>query len=446
MALNFPGSPAAGQTSQQNGRTYVWNPPAWELVAASGGGGEDALLRSLFVPAAPTGLTATAGNAQVALSWTAPTGVIAQAPITDYREQYSADNGATWTTFTAAASTATSATVTGLTGGTAYTFRVAAINGIGTGAYSTASAAVTPYVAWVPTNLTGLQCWLDASDSTTLFDAGSGGSLPANGGAIGRWLDKAGANHATDVVDGSGATISTQRPTRVASAQNGLDAINFGGTQWFDQNSAREMLRNRSCAIMAVAIKFGTVGNGLNQFAWANRKAGLGEAAIRYQLVHRSANSIAIASRRLDADDTLPIVATETAPPFDTNWHVHVALCDWTNGTLYYRIDGTQIGTASYLSSGNTSDTSLGTAASGTDGGTWTAIGASVRTLRTDDIANCLALSSGSRIGEMICFARTSGSYVTADLQTVEAYLAWRWGLQGNLPSGHPYKSAPPSF
>jgi hypothetical protein len=41
-------------------------------------------------------------------------------------------------------STATTRTVTGLTNGTAYTFRVAAVNGIGTGAFSTASAAVTP--------------------------------------------------------------------------------------------------------------------------------------------------------------------------------------------------------------------------------------------------------------------------------------------------------------
>jgi hypothetical protein len=98
----------------------------------------------LFLPAAPTGLTATGGNAQATLSWTAPTGVIAQAPITDYREQYSTDGGTTWTTFSAAASTATSATVTGLTNGTAYRFRVAAVNGVGVGAYTAASSSVTP--------------------------------------------------------------------------------------------------------------------------------------------------------------------------------------------------------------------------------------------------------------------------------------------------------------
>jgi len=41
-------------------------------------------------------------------------------------------------------STATSQVITGLTTGTTYTFKVAAINGVGTGLVSSASAAVTP--------------------------------------------------------------------------------------------------------------------------------------------------------------------------------------------------------------------------------------------------------------------------------------------------------------
>jgi hypothetical protein len=32
-----------------------------------------------------------------------------------------------------------------------------------------------------------------------------------------------------------------------------------------------------------------------------------------------------------------------------------------------------------------------------------------------------------------------------AQVQIVEGYLAWKWGLQGNLPASHPYKNAPPS-
>jgi hypothetical protein len=29
--------------------------------------------------------------------------------------------------------------------------------------------------------------------------------------------------------------------------------------------------------------------------------------------------------------------------------------------------------------------------------------------------------------------------------QALEGYLAWKWGLQGNLPSTHPFKLFPPS-
>jgi hypothetical protein len=140
MPLSFPASPTVNQQSVQNGRTFAWTGAAWELVAETAADPR----WNLFLPAAPTGLTVTAGNAQASLSWTAPTGVIAQAPITDYREQYSTDGGTTWTNFSAAASTATTATVTGLTNGTAYRFRVAAVNAVGVGAYTTASAAVTP--------------------------------------------------------------------------------------------------------------------------------------------------------------------------------------------------------------------------------------------------------------------------------------------------------------
>lgn len=32
----------------------------------------------------------------------------------------------------------------------------------------------------------------------------------------------------------------------------------------------------------------------------------------------------------------------------------------------------------------------------------------------------------------------------TLNRQKVEGYLAWKWGIQGSLPSGHPYKSAAP--
>jgi hypothetical protein len=140
MRLSFPASPTVNQQSVQNGRTFAWTGAAWELVAETAADPR----WNLFLPAAPTGLTVTAGNAQASLSWTAPTGVIAQAPITDYVVQFSSNSGSTWSNFADAVSTTASVTVTGLTNGTAYVFRVAAINGVGVGAFTAASAAVTP--------------------------------------------------------------------------------------------------------------------------------------------------------------------------------------------------------------------------------------------------------------------------------------------------------------
>jgi hypothetical protein len=38
-----------------------------------------------------------------------------------------------------------------------------------------------------------------------------------------------------------------------------------------------------------------------------------------------------------------------------------------------------------------------------------------------------------------------TGNMSTDDRQTVEGYLAWKWGLQGNLPMTHPYKYLSPA-
>jgi hypothetical protein len=162
-AAGFPATGATGTLYHATDvrRIYFWDATGSVYVEAGpsggggggggGGSGEDSLLRSLFVPTAPTGLTATAGNAQVALSWTAPTGVV---PITGYRVEYTPSGGSPTTVFTG--STAATYTLTGLSNGTAYTVRVAAVNVIGTGALTAASAAVTPTAGTPPNAPTSL--------------------------------------------------------------------------------------------------------------------------------------------------------------------------------------------------------------------------------------------------------------------------------------------------
>lgn len=102
---------------------------------------------SATAPAAPTGVAATSANGSVALSWTS--GSNGGTSITDYLIEYSTD-GSTWLTFSDGTSSSTSATVSGLTNGTAYSFRVSAINSVNTGSASSVVSA-TPSLPPAPT-------------------------------------------------------------------------------------------------------------------------------------------------------------------------------------------------------------------------------------------------------------------------------------------------------
>jgi hypothetical protein len=51
------------------------------------------------------------------------------------------------------------------------------------------------------------------------------------------------------------------------------------------------------------------------------------------------------------------------------------------------------------------------------------------------------------RLAEFFAVADVTGTGGTdlTDLEKAEGYLAWKWGLEGNLPISHPYKNSPPT-
>lgn len=112
-------------------------------------------------PSQPTGLTSTAvTSTSVTLSFVAPASN-GGAAISDYVVQFSSDAGATWTTFLDGTSTALSITVTGLTASHPYVFKVAAVNSVGTSAYSGTYSVSTTAAA------TGFADTFDRAVSTT---------------------------------------------------------------------------------------------------------------------------------------------------------------------------------------------------------------------------------------------------------------------------------------
>lgn len=97
---------------------------------------------SATAPAQVIGLTlGTATSSTQPLTWTAPSD--GGSAITDYVVQSSPAGSGTWTTFADGTSTSATATITGLSASTSYDYRVAAVNAIGQGTYSSTATGST---------------------------------------------------------------------------------------------------------------------------------------------------------------------------------------------------------------------------------------------------------------------------------------------------------------
>ena len=136
--IAVPTSTSYTDTAVTNGTKYFY------VVAASDSGGESANSSQVSAtptapetaPATPTGLQATAGNAQVSLSWNASAGAAS------YDVKRAITNGGPYSTAVASPTT-TSYTDTSVTNGTIYYYVVSAVNSVGPSANST-QASATP--------------------------------------------------------------------------------------------------------------------------------------------------------------------------------------------------------------------------------------------------------------------------------------------------------------
>src|SRR5207302_598671 len=122
------------------------------------------------IPAAPTSLVAnTVSSSQINLSWSAPTNNGGSA-ITGYKIERSTDSGSTWSAIVSSTgSTATTYSNTGLAPSTTYTYRVSAINSVGTSSPSNTASATTQTASTIPAAPSSLVANTVSSSQINLF-------------------------------------------------------------------------------------------------------------------------------------------------------------------------------------------------------------------------------------------------------------------------------------
>lgn len=154
----LPNAPVSGHWFHDQFVTLVQN--AFPVLPATNNGGTT-------IPAAPATLTATAGNAQVSLSWTASTGA------TGYNVKRSLSASGPFTTVASNVS-GTSFINTGLTNGTTYYYVVSAVNAAGESANSAVKSAVPTAGATAPAAPTALSATAGNAQISLSWTASAG--------------------------------------------------------------------------------------------------------------------------------------------------------------------------------------------------------------------------------------------------------------------------------
>lgn len=253
--------------------------------------------------------------------------------------------------------------------------------------------SVNPY--FNPMQLTGATCiqWLDASDPTTLTLSGS---------TVTQWNDKSGLSNN---VYQNGASNC---PTYVPSS----NALNFagGGGLW---NSTGYVLSS-NVTFLSVII---SPGSGWGQYGtlWGHYRNN-GGAGHDADIQFRQVNLTGYVSWHTNNNNNTYF----TIPPANT---VTMYSCTMSNGVNMFLQQ-----TYSGSTTSTTYTESVMTIAGGTMASIW--IG------REDDNRQYNGL-----LCETVYYQTV---LTTLQRQTVEGYLAWKWGLTASLPAGHPYLNVPP--
>lgn len=256
-----------------------------------------------------------------------------------------------------------------------------------------------------------LALWLDAADSSTLYDAVTGGSLVAANGAVSRWEDKSG--NGRHFVQGT----ANNRPLRLTSQFNSKDALDFDGDndKLFDPyaNSSTSptigtlsaYINDTTYSAFVVARADTVSTNSTNTYA---NEAFYGDGAGYLGGYLRSNNTVGIYSY---------LSAYATATQSYTAGSLAVFGFEHSAGSVRIRLNGNSEATSALTSTDRAAMRQ------------YLQIG---RQWNTD--TNCF----DGKICEVIFYQK---ALAASQRQAIEGYLAHKWGLSASLPSTHPYRN-----
>lgn len=216
-----------------------WGPINWNAFVATQGG-------TVTIPPAPTGLTASAGNGQVSLTWSASSGA------TSYNVKRSTTSGGPYTTV-ASGVTSTSFTNTGLTNGTTYYFVVSAVNSAGESGNSN-QASATPTAGTGGAQLLGNPGFESGNvtwtATTGVIDNSTGEA--ARTGSWKAWLDGYGSAHTDSCYQQ--VTIPSTVTSATLSFYLHIDTAETTTTTAYD--TLKVQIRNSSNTVLATLATY----------------------------------------------------------------------------------------------------------------------------------------------------------------------------------------------